>query len=95
MYKLLGALIIIFGVCLGLYLGIYVCFYDGIVMLIDGCRQDPVNAGDIAFGIIRVFFAGVVGVGSFALVTVCGVGVFDYRPRKKSVVRGPWDRTRY
>ena len=60
-------------------------------MIIDAVQQHPINSSDVAFGIVRIVFAGFTGVCSFILVTLCGVGVYEYTPRKK-MIRGPWDR---
>ena len=92
MKYIVGILIIIGGVALGLYLGIYVCLYGGVVMLIEGCKQNPISAGDIAFGIIRILATSLVGWGSFFLCAVAGGGVLNMRSNKpKRLPRGPWD----
>jgi len=61
MMKLIGALIIVAGVLLGLYLGLWVCLIGGIVQLVEACKADPVSSLGIAFGIVRILIASVVG----------------------------------
>lgn len=54
MTKIFGALILLFGVLGGAYLGLYVMLYGGIVQIINGIN--PLSACDIALGILRVLF---------------------------------------
>ncbi len=52
--KILRILIIITGILIGLWLGLYVMLYGGICQIIDGIN--PLNAKDIALGVIRILF---------------------------------------
>lgn len=52
--KILGVLIIIAGIALGIYLGIYLMLFGGIVQIVNGIN--PVDAKDIALGVLRVLF---------------------------------------
>ena len=54
MKKIIGVLLIIAGVLGGLYLGLYIMLFGGICQIIDGLN--PLEAKDIALGIIRVLF---------------------------------------
>lgn len=51
---LIGNLIIVGSLLLGLWLTIVVLFVGGIVQIINGI--DPVNAGAIAWGIVKILF---------------------------------------
>ncbi len=77
MKYIFGTLVILAGVVLGLYLGLYVCLYGGFVMLIEGCKQNPISAGDIAFGIVRILTSGLVGWGSFFICGAIGGGILS------------------
>ena len=52
--NLLGNLVILGSLLLGLWLTIVVLFVGGIVQIINGI--DPVNAGAIAWGIVKILF---------------------------------------
>jgi hypothetical protein len=58
---LIGLIFIIGGVCLGLYLGLWVLFIGGIVQIVEAAQADPVSGVGIAFGIVRIAFASFVG----------------------------------
>lgn len=53
--KILGVLIIVLGIALGVYLGIYLLLFGGICQIINGIS--PLNAKEIAIGIVRVLFS--------------------------------------
>ena len=61
MKTLLGVLLILAGIALGIYVGVWLMLVGGIISLIDGVTAEPVNSSYIAWGIIRVIFASVVG----------------------------------
>ena len=52
--KVLGILIMIAGILLGIYLGVWVLFIGGIAQIVEGLN--PVNAIEIVIGIARVIF---------------------------------------
>lgn len=56
-----GLLLVIAGVLFGVYVGLWVCFVGGIVQIIDAIKATPVEALDIALGIVRILVAGVAG----------------------------------
>jgi len=58
---LIGLIFVIGGVCLGLYLGLWVCFIGGIIQIVESSQMDPVSGGGITLGIIRILFAKFVG----------------------------------
>lgn len=51
MKKFLSTIIILLGIGLGLYLGIYVLLYGGIMQVINNI--DPLNKSQLVWGIIR------------------------------------------
>lgn len=62
MIKLFGALIAIFGICLGVYTGFWVMFVGGIVEIIDAVKAPVTDAGIIGWAILKIIFASFVGV---------------------------------
>jgi hypothetical protein len=55
-----SVLIFVIGFAIAVYLGGYVCFYGGIVQIIDALNATPANSVGIAIGIIRVLVTMVV-----------------------------------
>lgn len=72
MKVLIGFLMVLGGIALGLYLGIWWAFIGGIVQVIEQVRADEISALAIACGIARVVFAGFIGWGSALLLIVPG-----------------------
>lgn len=85
--KLIGILLIISGAVLGLYFGVWVCFVGGIVQVItEGSKlfqtaqplQIPANPMYIAFGIIRIVSAALVGWVTFLICAFVGSFFLEY-----------------
>ena len=58
---ILGALLFLFGIFAGLYVGLWWAFIGGIIQVIQGVVASPLDAVNIAYGIVKVMFAGVLG----------------------------------
>jgi len=71
-----GLLMIVLGVAVGLYVGIYLLLAGGLIMLIHGC-QAPINATQIAWGIVRIACASPAGWLSFIVLAGCGLAIYD------------------
>jgi hypothetical protein len=56
-----GTLLCILGVALGLYVGLWWAFIGGIVQVIEEIRAPELSALGVAIGVIKVMFAGFVG----------------------------------
>ena len=54
MKKILAIIISLLGIGLGLYLGVYVLLYGGIMQIINNI--DPLNTSQLVWGIIRALF---------------------------------------
>lgn len=63
MKKAIGILLMVAGVAVGLYLGVWWAFIGGIVQAVHGVQG--ANAMDIAIGIAKFCFAGLIGWLSF------------------------------
>lgn len=61
MKTFLGVFLILLGLLLGAYVGVWVMFIGGIVQIIEAIKTTPVEAMDIAIGSARVFFSTVTG----------------------------------
>ena len=74
MLRVLGGLIIAFGLGVGLYISFVWGFIGGIIQVIEAAKADPVVSTDVAWGIGRIFFCNALGVISGGLVALVGLG---------------------
>lgn len=58
---ILGLFLAVVSVIAAAYVGVWIMFVGGIVQGIEGIKASPVNSLDIAFGVLRIVFAGFVG----------------------------------
>lgn len=63
---ILGLVVCVLSVVFGLWMGLYVCLYGGVVSIITGFAADPWIVGMIAWGVVKFLCTGVVGWLSFA-----------------------------
>lgn len=73
MKQVIGFILIIAGIALGLYLGLYVCFIGGIVDVVEFIRDETLPTSHLAWGILKVVCAGFVGTVSGYIVSIVGV----------------------
>jgi len=59
--KALGFILCAFGVCLGLYTGVWVCFIGGIVDVIEQVRAEQLDSMIVACGVAKVMFSSFAG----------------------------------
>lgn len=60
MKALFGVLLIVIGVCAGLYFGLWWAFIGGIVALIEQVRAPNLDALMVAIAIARIVFTGLI-----------------------------------
>ena len=70
-----GLLLMVLGILLGLFVGGYLCLYGGIVQIINGVQADPVSAGTIALGVIRILCAFLAGILAAAALILPGFAI--------------------
>lgn len=58
---IIGLLLIVAGIALGLYVGLWLMFIGGIVSIIEQIRAEHLDALTVAWGVVRILFAGLVG----------------------------------
>lgn len=75
MKAVIGILLILAGIALGLYAGLWWAFIGGIVQIIDSIKATPTPAMDVALGIVRIMFAGAIGVFSGMVLLLPGVAM--------------------
>lgn len=69
MKVVIGLLMIVGGIALGLYAGLWWAFVGGIIQIISAVQASPIPPADIAWGVVKIVFAGLIG-GVSALVLV-------------------------
>lgn len=56
-----GIVLIILGIGAALYAGLWWAFIGGIIQVVEAVKATPVEAMDLALGIVRIVFAGAIG----------------------------------
>lgn len=76
MKSLLAILMIIAGIVLGIYVGLWLCFVGGIIQLVDAIKAAPnVEGMQIAWGVVRIVFAGFAGMVSAFVLIIPGMAM--------------------
>ncbi len=75
MKSVLGILLIICGIGLGGYVGIWWCFIGGIVQIIEQIRAPDLSAMLVAIGVLKIFAAGFCGMISGVILVIPGVAL--------------------
>jgi len=63
------------GVALGLYVGVWVCLVGGIIAVIEQVRADEIEAAAVAWGVARILCASLFGYLSAIALVLPGVGI--------------------
>jgi len=58
---LFGILLILAGIVFGLWAGLWWAFIGGIIQVIEAVKATPVDALNVAWGIVRFAFSGIIG----------------------------------
>lgn len=72
----LGTLMMIAGIAVGLYAGLWWAFIGGIVDVISAIRAPELVAMDVGIGVAKVMFAGVIGGVSGIIAVFPGYALF-------------------
>jgi hypothetical protein len=75
MKAILGLILIVLGIILGFYFGLWVLFIGGILQFIPNLY--PLNLTQVAWGIIKVFCSGIVGWAIFGFCIFIGAFLID------------------
>lgn len=71
----LGILMIVVGVVFGVWAGVWWAFIGGIVDVIQAVRAPDLVAMDVAIGVSKVVFSGVIGWAAAAFFMIPGVAM--------------------
>ena len=75
MKKIIGTGMILGGIALGIYVGIYVMLMGGIGHIVEFFKNGY-SASELAWGIVKIFFAGTAGVLSPYALVLPGIAFF-------------------
>jgi len=75
MKSFIGVGMIVAGVILGCYVGLWVCLVGGIVDIVNNFNYG--NVGGVIWGALKFFFAGISGYVSASLLIFPGVALID------------------
>lgn len=84
--KILGVLLIITGIVLGFYLGVWVMLIGGIITLVSQIPEfgnGNVDGITIGIGILKIMFASLVGWVGGIIPIVVGFGLLGVKTKKK------------
>lgn len=73
----LGLAMILGGLVLGAYVGVWVCFIGGIVDVITEIRAEELSAMAVAIGVAKVVFSGACGALSAYLLIIPGLATLN------------------
>ena len=73
--EIIGIILVLSGIILGLYLGVWICFIGGIVQVVSAFKQEEIEALSVAVGILRTISASFVGFASAALLIMPGASM--------------------
>ena len=74
MRNFLGVLMIVAGVALGFYVGLWVCFIGGIVEIVDNFPHD---VGGVIWGALKFFLSSIAGYVSASVLVFPGVALME------------------
>ncbi len=72
MKTVIGLIMVVGGIACGLYAGLWWAFIGGICDVIEAIRAENMVAMDVAIGVAKVLFAGVIGYGAAAVLLLPG-----------------------
>ncbi|AEO93831.1 gp586 [Bacillus phage G] len=61
MKSIIGIILILMGIVLGAYVGIWICFVGGIIDIIDTAKAGLFETKVIAWGVAKIVFASTIG----------------------------------
>lgn len=54
MRNAIGVLVLVFGVCLSIYLGFWLGFVGGVVQILEAIQTTPIQSLNVAIGLLRI-----------------------------------------
>ena len=85
--KILGFVMILIGVILGLYVGLWVCFIGGIVQIIDAVKIVETPMAQVGWGVTKMIFAAFSGWLCALVFVVPGIAMVQSEPSLSDKLR--------
>lgn len=73
----IGIVLMLAGVVLGLYVGVWLCLVGGIVDIVEVIKSQGIDAMKIAWGIVKVLCSGLFGMLSAYVLLIPGWAMLD------------------
>jgi hypothetical protein len=71
----LGLFLMICGIGIGIYVGVWLCFIGGIVQIIEQVKAPYISGIQVGFGVLRIFSAGLCGTLAGIFLFIPGLGI--------------------
>lgn len=82
--RIIGALLILAGIGVGVYVDLWFFLVGGIVQAVDGVKATPTNGHDVGWGLIRAIFGTGIGLFlTFFLLILPGLALLGISARDK------------
>lgn len=81
--RLFASFLFLLGVAGAVLVGIWLCFVDGIIDIVHAAQASPLNGGELAWGIVKVFILG--GIACYASVAIgwiCAYVAWTGKPQR-------------
>ena len=69
---LVGIIVILLGIAIGLYVGVWWAFIGGVVRITQQVQSNPIDALLVAYGVAKVVFSAIIGSTVGVVIAVCG-----------------------
>ena len=73
----IGLLLVLVGIVFGVWAGLWWAFVGGIMQIVAAVQASPVPGADIAWGIVKIIFAGAIGGVSAMLLIIPGAAMLN------------------
>ena len=70
-FLIIAIILMVSSVLGGLYVGLVICIAGGIIDIVHGVQSNPMEAGKIAFGVVKFISASFAGVFTFLFGIFC------------------------
>ncbi|TFG99666.1 hypothetical protein E4H12_01840 [Candidatus Thorarchaeota archaeon] len=79
----LGVVLVIIGIVVAAYVGIWWSLIGGIILFIEGVKADPVNSAWIAYGLVRIIFTSLITYITAVVIILPAIALITYEPLTK------------
>ena len=77
MKKLIGLILVLAGVCFGVWAGLWWAFIGGIIDIVNAFKATDISGADVATGLAKVIFASTIGFVAAFLIAAHGLKLLE------------------